>query len=93
LRTKWLEELAPLLKNARACDPPRPPGRRGPAPSLSQQRSLIRGERYGWNCDVVAAVFLLTGVKRGDFSHLRDSVRELDRRRLMKLSLVPADPM
>jgi hypothetical protein len=87
LRQKWLAELAPLRRNALACEPA--PAGRGRPPQHAQAAALSEAQARGWGADVVAAIFLLTGYAKEALEALRNRLRQYEHRQRTRLALVP----
>jgi hypothetical protein len=89
LRQKFLEELAPFLKNSREFRPdkPGPKGPGAPPRNHALNHALKLAENKGWRADDVAAILLLVGVERSSWTALRDKVRQAYGR--TKIAAVP----
>lgn len=86
LRIKWLEELSPYLQNAREAKPA--PNRKGHPVEYGDRAELQEAMLLGWTPEIVAAIFLLTGISKEPFDTLRNRLKAMHRRMTTQLRSV-----
>lgn len=88
LRQRWLAEVGVLLQQARGAAPDKPPGKAGPkVKNHALNNAIVQAEALGWGYEELAAILFLTGVIRGEWASVVDSVRHATTR--TQLHLVP----